>query len=139
MEKGYKTGSFWAVFAATVAAALTASGTVGDGSMLAQGLATGGAALAAAGYASWQAFSKGKDGAPGWRSSEFWFSVAAGLIGLAGASGAFPEGGTAAKVIGLAAAGLAALGYGARHSLPPVSKPPEAPAAPADTDVRTER
>lgn len=125
MDKGYKTGKFWAVAGATVIAALTASGAIGDGSMLAQGLATGGAALAAAGYASWRAFAKGKDGKAAWRTTEFWMAVAASLIGLAGASGMFPEGGMAAKVIGLAAAGLAALGYGARHVLPPKASDPD--------------
>lgn len=123
MDKGYKSMGFWAVAAATALAGLTASGAVGDGSAWAQGLASGGAALAAAGYASLRAFAKGKDGKPAWRTTEFWLTAVAAVIGLAGASGAFPADGTAAKVIGAGAALLAALGYGARHSLPPVAAP----------------
>lgn len=122
MNKGYKTMGFWATAGATLVAALTASGVIGDGSMLAQALATGGAALAATGYASLRAFEKGKDGKRAFRTSEFWLACAAALIGLLGTSGAFPADGTAAKAIGLAAAGLAALGYGARHKLPPKVK-----------------
>lgn len=122
MGKGYKSLGFWATAGATLVAALTASGAIGDGSMLAQALATGGAALAATGYASIRAFEKGKDGKRAFRTTEFWLACAAGVIGLLGASGAFPADGAGAKVIGGAAAVLAALGYGARHKLPPKVK-----------------
>lgn len=121
MTPGYKTKTFWATACATVLAALTASGMVGDGSMVAQVLATGGAALAAAGYASLRAFAKGKDGKASWRTTEFWLACAACVVGLAGASGALPVTGPVAQLVGAAAAVLTGLGYTARHALPPVA------------------
>lgn len=48
---------------------------------------------------------------PGWRTSEFWLTLAASVLGAAFASGAIGEGGTLAKVLGLAATILTTLGY----------------------------
>ncbi len=55
---------------------------------------------------------------PGWQCSEFWLSVAAVAVGGLIASGALGENGTGAKVAGLIASALTALGYtGARLAL----------------------
>lgn len=55
---------------------------------------------------------------PGYKTTEFWLSAVAVLVGLATASGAFPDAGTVGKVVGLVTSTLAALGYtGARLSL----------------------
>ena len=48
---------------------------------------------------------------PGYKTTEFWLSAAAALVGLLIASGAFEETSTVGKVIALAASSLAALGY----------------------------
>ena len=48
---------------------------------------------------------------PGFRTSEFWLSLAAVLLGALFASGVLADGGTAAKIAGLAASLLGALGY----------------------------
>lgn len=48
---------------------------------------------------------------PGYRTTEFWLSLAATVLGVLWASGAISDGGTADKIIGLAASVLTALGY----------------------------
>lgn len=48
---------------------------------------------------------------PGWRTSEFWLSTAAAILGALFASGAIGEGGTVAKILGMAATILSTLGY----------------------------
>lgn len=48
---------------------------------------------------------------PGYKSTEFWLTVAVAIIGALMASGMFGEDHWAAKAIGLASSGLAALGY----------------------------
>ena len=48
---------------------------------------------------------------PGWKTSEFWCTIAAMLIGGLFASGAITTGGTWDKVLGLLAGVLSALGY----------------------------
>lgn len=52
----------------------------------------------------------------GWKTTEFWLSAAATVLGLVTASGAFSETGTVAKVVGLVVSGLAALGYTASRT-----------------------
>ena len=47
----------------------------------------------------------------GYRSSEFWLSVAAMVVGAVLASGAFDESSTVLKLLGAASSILAALGY----------------------------
>lgn len=55
---------------------------------------------------------------PGYKTTEFWLSVAAAVLGGLMASGTIVPESTEAQVIGLAAAALVALGYtGARLSL----------------------
>lgn len=54
----------------------------------------------------------------GFKTTEFWLSCAAVLIGAVTASGVIPAGSVWERVIGLVVAGLAALGYtGARLAL----------------------
>ena len=48
---------------------------------------------------------------PGYKTSEFWLSAGATVVGLVIASGALPETGVWGKVIALLAAALTALGY----------------------------
>lgn len=48
---------------------------------------------------------------PGYKTTEFWLSVAAMIVGAMFASGIFPAESTGEKVIGLAATVLTALGY----------------------------
>jgi hypothetical protein len=55
---------------------------------------------------------------PGYRTSEFWISVAAVIVGSVVASGAIPSDGAWERIVGLLVAGFAALGYtGARLTL----------------------
>lgn len=67
---------------------------------------------------------------PGWKTSEFWLSTVAMLLGQAYASGAIADGGTASKIAGLAVSVLAALGYTvsrgmAKGKLPAAVEPPK--------------
>lgn len=48
---------------------------------------------------------------PGYKSTEFWLSLGAALVGALLASGVFESDGITAKIIGGASAVLAALGY----------------------------
>ncbi len=48
---------------------------------------------------------------PGWKTTEFALSTLAMLLGQIYASGVMSDGGTAAKIAGLAVSLLAALGY----------------------------
>lgn len=48
---------------------------------------------------------------PAFKTTEFWLSVTATVLGILWASGVVSEGGTADKIIGLAASVLAAFGY----------------------------
>lgn len=47
----------------------------------------------------------------GWRTTEFWLSIAAATIGALATSGMFADGSTAMRVVGIAGMVLAALGY----------------------------
>lgn len=48
---------------------------------------------------------------PGWKTTEFWLSAVAVLVGLAYGSGLIGEGTQVDKVFGLVAGGLTAMGY----------------------------
>lgn len=48
---------------------------------------------------------------PGYKTTEFWLSLVATLVGVLWASGAVSEGSMADKIIGLAAMALSQLGY----------------------------
>jgi hypothetical protein len=48
---------------------------------------------------------------PGWRTTEFWLSLVAALVGLFMASGVLPVEHMAMKIAGFALSALAALGY----------------------------
>ncbi len=48
---------------------------------------------------------------PGYKTTEFWLSTVATLAGIALASGAIPEGGQVAQIIGGVLAVLSQLGY----------------------------
>jgi len=53
---------------------------------------------------------------PGIRTTEFWLSSVALLLGLVLASGAIPEGGLAAQIIGGVLSVLSSLGYTASRT-----------------------
>lgn len=48
---------------------------------------------------------------PGWKTTEFWLSLAAMLVGAVVASGVVPEAGPWSQVVGIIAGVLGALGY----------------------------
>ena len=48
---------------------------------------------------------------PGYKTTEFWLSVAACVVGALLASGVFPAESTGMKIVGMAATTLSALGY----------------------------
>jgi len=48
---------------------------------------------------------------PGYKTTEFWLTLAASAVGLTLASGILPSDGEAFKIVGLAASVLASLGY----------------------------
>jgi hypothetical protein len=55
---------------------------------------------------------------PGYRTTEFWLSAVAVLLGLAVASGIIPAGSSWDQAVGLVVAALAAMGYtGARAGI----------------------
>ena len=54
---------------------------------------------------------------PGYKTTEFWFSAVAALVGIVLASGIVPEGGLAAQIVGAIVSGLAALGYNVSRGL----------------------
>jgi hypothetical protein len=54
---------------------------------------------------------------PGYKTTEFWLSLAAMVLGAIYSSGAISDSGTAAKIAGLAASVLGALGYAVSRGL----------------------
>ena len=114
---GYKHPAFYLTALATLIAAWFASGAGPESGVVAQGIGVVSASLLAAGYASWRQFTKGADGKPAYKTTEFWGCVLAALVGGAMASGYF--GGESLKVLGMVGTVLAALGYKFRADLPP--------------------
>ena len=53
---------------------------------------------------------------PGYKTTEFWLSMVAVLVGLFLASGAVPDTHWAVKIAGIVASALAALGYSAARA-----------------------
>lgn len=54
---------------------------------------------------------------PGWKTSEFWLSVVALVVGVLIASGGFAEGGSIAQVLAFVASALTAMGYSVSRGL----------------------
>ena len=54
---------------------------------------------------------------PGYKTTEFWLSTLAAIVGLIVASGVVPDGGFGAQIIGAVVSGLAALGYSVSRGL----------------------
>ena len=48
---------------------------------------------------------------PGYKTTEFWLSAAAAIVGLVAASGIFPAEGEIGKIVGMAVMVMASLGY----------------------------
>lgn len=53
---------------------------------------------------------------PGYKTTEFWLSSVATILGLAMASGAIADGGTVAQIVGGVVALLAGMGYTASRT-----------------------
>lgn len=68
---------------------------------------------------------------PGWKTTEFWMSLAAMIIGALLASGAFADGSMVAKILGGAMAAMSGLGYTASRAK---VKSAEAPAPSANDE-----
>jgi hypothetical protein len=90
-----------------------------EGGMLGSAIATIAAALGAAGYSSARAFAKGKNGKPAYKTTEFWLSAGAVVVGALMAAGVFADGSMPAKIVGVGASLLGSMGYMARFQLPP--------------------
>ncbi len=54
---------------------------------------------------------------PGYKTTEFWFSTLAALVGIVMASGIVPDSGLGAQLVGALVSGLAALGYSVSRGL----------------------
>lgn len=119
MTPTYKKPAFWIVAALSLLSALGASGAVPGGGLLDGGIGFVLSALVATGYASVRAFSKGADGKPAYKSTEFYLSCAAAVVCILGASGAWAEQSAVGQALGFIGAALAAAGYTARFQLPP--------------------
>ena len=57
-----------------------------------------------------------KTAKPGFKTSEFWLSAAASVVGLVMASGVIESGSQWDKIVGLAVAALASMGYSASRA-----------------------
>lgn len=53
---------------------------------------------------------------PGWKTTEFWFSIVAAVVGFMFAAGVIEPGGAWDRVLGLIASALVALGYTVKRS-----------------------
>ena len=62
---------------------------------------------------------------PGYKTTEFWMTVAVALLGLFMASGAVADGGVVARGIGAVLALLSTLGYDASRAKVKAADPPE--------------
>lgn len=112
MKPGYKTLPFYGGAALTLIALLTGSGAV-DAGLGAKIASVAASALGALGFTAWRlSVKKGDPKKPFWKTSEFWLSSAAFIVGVLYASGAFTVGGPADKALGLVTMLLAAAGYG---------------------------
>lgn len=113
IKPGYKTTEFWLCLAAWLVAIALDSGLLHDGTVIKEGFATIGAALASMGYA----FSRGKlkeplaAGKKGWQTSEFWLAAVGMVAGTVLDSGMLDPSGIAAGGMGTVAGGLATAGY----------------------------
>ena len=58
-----------------------------------------------------------KEVKPGWKTTEFWLTVAAAAVGFLYASGAIGDGTQADKVLGIVSGALSALGYSVSRGL----------------------
>lgn len=54
---------------------------------------------------------------PGYKSTEFWLTMAAMLVGVLLSAGIFPDGGPAVKALGIASSILGLLGYQVQRGL----------------------
>lgn len=60
---------------------------------------------------------------PGYKTTEFYFTIVAQLVGFAYASGLFSSGGTVDKVLGLATMALSHFGYAVSRGLAKAKAP----------------
>ena len=113
LKSGYKTTEFWLCVVAWVVALLLDSGILIEATVIKEGFATLGAALASIGYA----YSRGRLKEPlalgkkGWQTSEFWLTALGMVSGAVLDAGVLDQGGIAAGGLGTVSAGLVAAGY----------------------------
>jgi hypothetical protein len=110
---GYRTPAFWLGTAATLTAALLASGLVYEPGHVSGSLTLILSALSAMGYTAWRTWEKaGEPGKRPWRTTEFWLSAAATLVSGLYLSGLVSTGSIGDQALGFVAALLTAAGYG---------------------------
>ncbi len=74
---------------------------------------------------------------PGWKTSEYWLTVAAMVVGALMASGAFMADSTVGQVVGFIGMVLAKLGYTASRGFVKANPPaPELPPAPPPEQLK---
>lgn len=112
-KPGWKTSEFWLSLLVVVLGAGVASGKVGDTGTIAKVVALGVSVLGALNYTFVRSSIKRREGSdkPGWRTTEFWLSLAAIVVSMVTASGLAVDGSTLATIVGLAASVLGAMGY----------------------------
>lgn len=113
-KPGYKTTEFWLTCLAQVVSGLYASGAIGDGTAIARILGVIASMLVAAGYTLSRGVAKSGSAEPtkpGWKTTEFWLTLASTAVALATGSGAVMGGTVLGKVIEIATTVLGLLGY----------------------------
>lgn len=126
IKPGYQTSEFYLALAAVLVGGVVASGAVPSAGPIGQGAGALVSVLAALGYTASRTWAKVTPG-KGWRSTEYWLSAAAAVVGILLTSDAFPSTGTVGKVLGLVSTVLAAMGYSAARGLAKAATPPAAP------------
>lgn len=113
-KPGWKSTEFLMAVIVALVNAIIASGLVVEGTVWAQIAGVVIMMLTAAGYSVIRPIAKagaGADYKPGWRTSEFWFTLLATAIGLVTASGIQLEGTPVGLIVGMITTLLTAMGY----------------------------
>jgi hypothetical protein len=111
MKPGYKTTEFYLAAGAVLLGGIVAAGAVPSTGPVGQGVGAVVGVLGALGYTVSRAWAKVTPG-KGWKSTEYWLSAVAAVVGVLLTSDAFPSTGPVGKVLGMVSTLLAAMGYG---------------------------
>jgi len=112
LKSGWKSSEFWLTIAAWIVGLLLDSGLLGQG-LATKGLGMVAASLATMGYQ----YTRGKlkevveSGKPGFKTSEFWLTIAAWIVGSLIDSGFLVDGSPALNGIGMLSAAMTQMGY----------------------------